>query len=115
MAVSNIIYNFVRQMTTTMNKATKKEVYEMTLKQVRKYEELVWFARAGKNIHIPQVLNHMNRVSELYPEEITQLESEHTDFYHGFNSGMLAGMRLIFSMMESGPEMAEANFPELDT
>lgn len=98
-----------------MKKATKKEVLEMAIKQEEKYVELVWFARSGRNLHIPAVVLQRERIEKMYPEEVKQLQGESGDWAHGFNSGMLAGMRLITSMMEVDVEHAEENFPELDS
>ncbi len=97
-----------------MKKATKKEVLEMAIKQEEKYVELVWFARSGRNLHIPAVVLQRERIEKMYPEEVKKLQGE-WDWEHGFNSGMLAGMRLITSMMEVDVEHAEENFPELDS
>lgn len=98
-----------------MKKATKKEVLEMAMDYQRKYEELVWYARSGRNTHIPVVVTHRERIEGMYPKEVEDLSNESGDWFHGFNSGMLAGMRLITSMMEMSTEYATENFPELDT
>ena len=98
-----------------MKKATKQEVLKMAYEQQKKYEELVWFARSGRNAHMPVVKNHRERIEGMYPQEIRNLLGETGDWSHGFNSGMLAGMRLIVSMMEYNTEHAVENFPELDT
>jgi len=98
-----------------MKKATKQEVLEIASQEQKKYEELVWFARSGRNINIPEVRKHRERIEEMYPQEIKNLSGETGDWSHGFNSGMLAGMRLITSMMELSTQEALENFPELDT
>jgi hypothetical protein len=98
-----------------MKKATKKQIQELTLEMSTKYENLVWYARSGKNLNIPEVVKHRDKIEESYSDETKQLSSEGSDFYHGFNSGMLAGMRYILSMTEIGVEHAQENFPELDT
>jgi hypothetical protein len=98
-----------------MKKATKQEVLEMAMTNEQKYENLVWYARSGKNIHIPAVMNYRTKLEEMYPKELEDLSGENTDWFHGFNSGMLAGMRLITSMMMIDTEHATENFPELDT
>ena len=98
-----------------MKKATKKEVLEISIEYQHKYEELVWYARSGRNIHMPVVMTHRKRIEEMYPKEIEDLSGEHSDWSHGFNSGMLAGMRLITSMMLIDSEHATENFPELDS
>jgi hypothetical protein len=98
-----------------MKKATKQQVLEMAVKQEEKYVELVWFARSGRNLHIPAVVIQRERIEGMYPEEVKHIQGESGDWAHGFNSGMLAGMRLITSMMEIDVEHAEENFPELDS
>jgi hypothetical protein len=98
-----------------MKKAKKQEVFEMAFKKQMIYEELVWFARSGRNINIPEVVKHREFIEKCYPKEIEQLRGETGDWSHGFNSGMLAGMRLITSMMEQSTQEAIENFPELDT
>lgn len=98
-----------------MKKATKKEVLEMAIRYQEKYEELVWYARSGRNTHMPVVMNHRERVEGMYPKEIEDLSGDNGDWSHGFNSGMLAGMRLITSMMEMSVENAVEDFPFLDT
>jgi len=98
-----------------MKKATKEQVLQMAIQQQHKYEELVWFARSGRNIHIPSVIKHRETIKNQFPTEIQQLQNENSDWTHGFNSGMLAGMRLITSMMDINIEHAIENFPELDT
>jgi hypothetical protein len=98
-----------------MKKATKKQVLEMAIEYQQKYEELVWYARSGRNIDIPTVMNHRDKIEGMYPKDTQDLSGESGDFLHGFNSGMLAGMRLITSMMMIDIEEAIEMFPELDT
>ena len=98
-----------------MKKVTKKQIQELTLEMSTKYENLVWYARSGRNINISEVVKHRDKIEEIYPQEIELLSGDSSDFYHGFNSGMLAGMRYILSMTEIGVEHAQENFPELDT
>jgi hypothetical protein len=98
-----------------MKKATKKEVLEIAMEYQLIYENLVWYARSGRNIHVPAVMNQRDKLESLYPKEIEDLSGENGDWFHGFNSGMLAGMRLITSMMLIDSEQATENFPELDT
>ena len=98
-----------------MKKATKKQIEENVIKMSQKYEDLIWYARSGRNTHIQLVMTHRERIEGMYPNEIKELSSESGDWSHGFNSGMLAGMRYVLSMMEYGVETAEENFPELDS
>ena len=82
----------------------------------RKYFELVWYARSPKNDHIKGSKVNRKRIEELYPEEVKNLiKSNSQNWDHGFNSGMLAGMRYVLSMAVYGKEDAEENFPFLDT
>ncbi len=98
-----------------MKKATKQEVLEMAMNQETKYQSLVWYARSGRNIDNPDVKHHRDWIEELYSKEIENLSGDDGDWFHGFNSGMLAGMRLITSMMLIDVEHATENFPELDS
>jgi hypothetical protein len=98
-----------------MGRATKKQIEDSVIKMSEKYEDLVWYTRSGRNIDIPSVMSQRNRLEDMYPKETEELSSESGDWSHGFNSGMLAGMRYILTMMEYTLEDAEENFPELDT
>ena len=94
-----------------------------------KYAALVWYARkpnpANKeawakfstNDEIKQgALNEMARVEEMFPEEVTSLKRPPAgDWQHGFNSGVLAALRLVMTAASEGPETAEEFWPELDT
>jgi hypothetical protein len=82
-----------------------------------KYFELVWYARSSpQNDHINGSKVNRKRIEELYPEEVENLiKGKNHDWEHGFNSGMLAGMRYILSMAAYGKEDAEENFPFLST
>ena len=106
----------------------KKEIIEEIVKKNDKYCSLVWFARTDpKNFGIPGeaskeasyadagVLDAFEGVIDKYPKDVSDLSSEGSDWHHGFNSGMLAGMRYVLSLYEDGVEMAEEEFPFLDT
>ena len=82
-----------------------------------KFDSLVWYARSSpKNDHIPKVLENRKRIEEFYPEEVKDLiKGDSRSWEHGFNNGMLAGMRYVLSMAAYGKEDAEENFPFLDT
>jgi len=77
----------------------------------------VWFARSSpKHDHIKGVIEARKNVIEQYPEEVESLlNGDNSDWEHGFNNGMLAGMRYVLGMAENGKEDAVENFPFLDT
>jgi len=81
-----------------------------------KYCDLVWFARSSpKNYSVAGVLQNRKRIEESYPKEINQLLHGETDWEHGFNSGMLAGMRYVIDLFENNKETADELFPFLDS
>jgi hypothetical protein len=101
-----------------MKKAIKKqEIIDEVKTLERKYFELVWYARSSpKNDHIKGSKVNRKRIEELYPDEVKNLiKRNNQNWDHGFNSGMLAGMRYVLSMAVYGKEDAEADFPFLDT
>jgi hypothetical protein len=100
-----------------MKKATKKEVLEMAIQKSEMYCDLVWLARVKPENYnaIPQVREHVKKISETYPDEVNNLNGEYGDFNHGFNSGCLAAFRMILTMMEYGVEESVEMFPELDS
>ena len=53
-----------------MKKVTKKQIQELTLEISTKYENLVWYARSGRNINISEVVKHRDKIEEIYPQEI---------------------------------------------
>jgi hypothetical protein len=99
------------------NKMTKNEIIAEVQKFESKYFDLVWLARSSpKNDHIKGVVENRKRITELYSEEVKELLDEDAgEWNHGFNSGMLAGMRYVLGMAAYGKEDAEENFPFLDT
>lgn len=82
-----------------------------------KYFDLVWYARKSEEQYntIPKVKENVDRIDEQYPKETENLSSENGDWHHGFNSGMLAGMRYVLSLYSEGKETADEEFPFLDT
>lgn len=81
-----------------------------------KYETLVWYARKseGQIRTIPRVQELVYEVQREYPKECRMLEAM-GDWSHGFNSGVLAATRFFLSIENEGIELAEENFPDLDT
>lgn len=96
---------------------TKKQLLENIQQKEDKYFDLVWYARSNpKHINIKGVKENIERIENLYPEEVEELQSEnYADWQHGFHSGMLAGMRYILTMDDMGKEQADDEFPMLDT
>lgn len=100
------------------NKLTKNEIISEAVVMESKYFDLVWYARSSPNSDkVPGVLENRKRIEELFPDEIEDLcqNDDSRIWEHGFNSGMLAGMRYIIDLFESGKEYAEDNFPLLDS
>lgn len=80
----------------------------------KKYGKLVWYAR-NASLNKGDLITR-KRIEELYPEEIeSYVKSDSLDWTHGFNSGMLAGMRYVLQIVEDGKEAADSDFPMLDT
>ena len=93
----------------------KKELFEHLHPLVRKYMDLVWYARSDADSYPQQregILNSQKKIEELYPKDIEDLD-ENPDWQHGFNSGMLAGLRYIMTLDDEGKEIADDEFPEL--
>lgn len=63
----------------------------------QKYNDLVWYARSNPdNWNRPKVWENVQRVQNAYPDEVKKLDSEENgDWTHGFNTGMLACLRLF--------------------
>lgn len=108
-----------------MQKSTKKEIKQLVSAMEHKYGRLVWFARRSEdNLLILNedgvqenklIFDKLKEIQELYPEEVVELMEEEDNWQHGFNSGMLAGMRYVMTLMELGQEYADEWFPELDS
>ena len=95
-----------------MKKTTKVEVEKM----MEKYLSLVWYARKRpEDYAIKGVEAEVKSVEFLYPEEVKQLKGKHSDWQHGFNSGMLAATRFFLEADLGNLEFAIEEFPELDS
>ena len=80
------------------------------------YNDLVWYARIKlENIDVAGVKENKERIKESYPEEIKNLMGEFGSWEHGFNSGVLAGLRYASTLLEFGIEDAEGEFPDMDS
>lgn len=86
----------------------------------KKYSDLVWIARKSKEDEEDnrKVRVRCKRIREAYPEEVEKLKEPPSDWAHGFDSGMLAAVRLIEAHLEGDKKyikIAEETFPDLDT
>jgi hypothetical protein len=83
----------------------------------KKYGKLVWYARSSsKDDKNKAVSMSLKNVEDLHPTEVDNyFKSESPEWTHGFNSGMLAGMRYVLQIVEEGKEAADTDFPMLDT
>ena len=82
---------------------------------INKYFELVWLARkTDEDFDNPIIKEIIDETCNKYPEESKELlEGENPEWTHGFNSGMLACLRLV-SCARVYPEKLQ-QFPDLDT
>jgi len=99
------------------NSTTKKVLLAEVKKMESKYLHLVWYARSSpKNNSIEGVLENRAGIEKTYPDEVAKLKSRaDSGWSHGFNSGMLAGMRYVMDLLTEGIEEAEDMFPDLDS
>jgi len=77
---------------------------------MKKYRSLVWLARSDPDNE--KIQPEIKEVEEQFPEETTRLKNGDSNWEHGFNSGMLAGMRFALS---KNLKRANEDFPALDT
>lgn len=101
------------------NNMNKKQLIENVVEKLKKYEDLIWYARATpENYHIKGVKENVDRIEKEYPDEVKELNglsAEHINWHHGFNSGMVAALRYILTMDDLGLEQADEEFPMLDS
>lgn len=120
--------------------AEEREITDILSEKQKKYNSLVWFARShpmdddeyweNESEDTKQrVMASQNRVIEEYAAEVQALQSCDDNWQHGFNSGMLAALRYVQTLLgedeegedEEGMEgidwfmEAEREFPALYT
>tara|TARA_R110002124_G_scaffold285171_1_gene463374 strand:+ start:100 stop:411 length:312 start_codon:yes stop_codon:yes gene_type:complete len=101
------------------DKLNKKDSYEFLNQLTEKYLDLVWYARCEAFIGQKPAPSHstaiqLERIERLFPEETNQLKNNEDNWTHGYNSGVLAALRLI----ENGKGVTEesiSEFPNLDS
>jgi len=73
------------------------------LEDLKKYESLVWYARSDSSKllqeEIYEGLAAQKRIEKEYPQEVYQLNNDNENWTHGFNSGVLAAIRLTMGLM----------------
>lgn len=82
-----------------------------------KYCDLVWYARQDKTDLKHPGRKNITRIRKQFPRQVAALCGPSSDWHHGFNSGCLATVRLILSLLGTAKEakQAEKDFPGLDT
>ena len=95
----------------------KHEIITAVSEKENFYHDLVSYARKTEEQYntYPTVKELVNRLEKEFPNETEKLKGEEGDWTHGFNSGMLAGMRYVLSLYDMGKEQAKEEFPFLDT
>jgi len=97
-------------------KASKASLIDAIVKLHEKYVSLVWYARKRpEDYAIEGVAKAASEVEFLYPDDIKALRGEDGDWSHGFNSGVLAGIRYVLTSYDISIEQANEWFPELDS
>jgi len=73
------------------------------LEYLEKYESLVWYARSDSAMllekEIYEGLAAQKRIEKAYPQDVHQLHNDNDNWTHGFNSGVLAAIRLTMGLM----------------
>ncbi len=108
-------------MRVKQEKKMKKRVASQVEKLHGKYSDFLWFARKTEKGEetLSLVRKKCKQIRELYPEECERLaSSENGDWQNGFNSGMLAAVRLIGAIVDGEKDCTtntEDAFPDSDT
>lgn len=100
----------------------KKDIEDELVELHRKYDDLVWYARADPS-SAPKsakaaVMSKLKRIREQHPVECGKLVGPSSAWTHGFHSGVLAGLRIAIGLLDNRPsmnELARSSFPDLDT
>ncbi len=96
---------------------TKKELFKILEKKEQKYFDLIWYSRRRwENFAIEGVVERLDEIEALYPEECELLNDPETgQWQNAFNLGMIAALRYAQSLELDGEAVAEEEFPFLDT
>ena len=95
----------------------KTQLLEIITKKEKKYRDLVWYARKTEHDRKDKKISKIiEKMEKQYPDEIEELLfGQNSEWDHGFNSGMLAALRYVMSLDKDGAELADEEFPMLDT
>lgn len=84
-----------------------------------KYCNLVWYARSNKDELLEsesyEILSKVLEIEKIYKDDVLDIIDDDTNWQHGFNSGMLAAIRLVIGLMNENFEDSIDDFPFLDT
>jgi len=102
---------------TTLEKmfSENKISIQTKLKELNeKYNDLVWMARSSPELHAkrPDIKKIFNDTSAKYPGELEKLQKDQTNWQHGFNSGILAIVRLLSAYSLSYNHKEEVDYGE---
>ena len=75
------------------------QTHSIAQQMQEKYFNLVWYTRSKLSSVTAAPRKDVERK---YPKEVSALRNGDDNWTHGFNSGMLAGMRLMLGTMEEG-------------
>jgi hypothetical protein len=92
-----------------------KKLITILQEKEEKYFSLVWYAKRNPNDLPKEIQKHRREIEEIYLDEIIAFWECEDNWQHGFNSGMLAGIRYILDVACDRQEEAEEEFPFLDT
>ncbi len=116
----NELFNMITLMLDAENLNMLKNILNLLQD---KYFDLVWYARTNDDRREnPVVKNEMERVERGYIEDVMKLNNEeYGNYYHGINSGYLAGSRYIIEyliptdqQLEDTNEILNENFDSDD-
>ncbi len=63
--------------------------------------DLVWLARKRpEDLKLLSVKRSIEKIETKYPDKVAELESDDSDWYHGYNSACLALSRLVLGILD---------------
>jgi hypothetical protein len=94
----------------------KNEIFNCVDELRSKYFDLVWLARTHPDTPNQLAQKNIERIMNEHAADVDAfINSDNPDWQHGFNSGILAGMRYVSTLFNEGKEIADEEFPFLDT
>jgi hypothetical protein len=92
-----------------------KDAESVLIDTEKKYNRLVWYARSNKSFlldnELYETLSLHHQTEKDYPDEVEALKSD-DNWSHGFNSGMMAGIRFALGLMSN--QFVEEEIDELE-